>query len=208
MKRVRTIAFVALALSIYACAAKPEPRRPEVAKEDDASHRVRKRGFAVGLPPNPKWYVDVNDQGPERFIARREMSGARYTFFFQAGLAWLDREPTSLADFAELARQDVVSDPARHKLVSYEQSTETLQQQWCIRYVMKAVEYENDLFAGVPMHVKVNGVICKHPSWPDVVLDMWYSARGKDKEFVPEIEAEAAALLASVTIEAEPPSIQ
>ncbi len=134
------------------------------------------------------------------------MSGDRYTLFFQAGLSQLARAPKSQADFTDLARQDAVSDPTRHKLVKYEQSTETLQDQWCIRYEMTAKEYENDLFAGVPINVKVNGVICKHPSWPDVVVDMWYSARGTVHEFNPELAAEAEVLLKSVTIEPANPA--
>ena len=55
--------------------------------------------------------MDMNDQQPDRFVARREMSGAHYSFFFRAGLSRLAREPKSPADFAELARQDTVSDP-------------------------------------------------------------------------------------------------
>jgi hypothetical protein len=134
------------------------------------------------------------------------MSGAHYSFFFQAGLSKLAREPKSPADFAELARQDTVSDPTRAEVVAYEQKDETRQQQWCVRYALTTVEYENDLFTGVPANVRVNGVICKHPSWPDVAVDMRYSARGIGREFKPDpgLYAEAEAFLKSVTIEAKP----
>lgn len=204
MRRTRSVAFVMLALSIYACATKPAPSKPDVVQEDEnPEQRVRKRGFAVGKPPNASWYVDMKDQEPGRFVARRDMSAARYIFVFQASLSRLDREPKSLVDFADLARQDTVLDPTRHKVVTYEQTTETLQDQWCIRYSRTAVEYENDLFAGAPLNVRVNGKICKHPSWPDVALHMRYSSRGSVRDFKPELEAEAEVLLKSVTIEPE-----
>jgi hypothetical protein len=203
---VRSLAFLSLVLAIQACAAKPSPIDPRLAQEDEAPQRVQKRGFAVGLPPNASWYIDVSDQGPERFVARRAMSGAHYSFFFEVDLSKLARAPKSLADFAELARQDTVADPTRDKIVTYKQSTETLQQQWCIRYALTTAEYDNDLFAGVPVNVQVNGLICKHPSWPDVAVDMSYSARGIGREFKPdpELDAEGEALLKSVTIETEP----
>jgi len=203
MKRARTLAFVTLALTIYACAAKPAPSKPDVAQKDEKSDRVRKRGFAVGRPPNASWYVEMKEQEPGRFVARRDMSHARYIFVFQASLSRLEREPKSPADFADLARQDTVLDATRQKVVTYEQTTETLQEQWCIRYSRTAVEYENDLFAGAPLNVRVNGVICKHPSWPDVALHMRYSSRGSVRDFKPELEAEAEVLLKSVTLEAE-----
>jgi hypothetical protein len=203
MKRAFSFASAMLALTIYACAAKPPPSKPDVAQEDEKSDRVRKRGFAVGRPPNSSWYVDMKEQEPGRFVARRDMSEARYIFVFQASLSRLEREPKSLVDFADLARQNTVLDPTRQKVVTYEQTTETLQEQWCIRYSKTAVEYENDLFAGAPLNVRVNGVICKHPSWPDVALHMRYSSRGSVRDFKPELDAEAEVLLKSVTIETE-----
>ena len=59
---------------------------------------------------------------------------------------------------------------------------------------------------GVPANVRVNGVICKHPSWPDVAVDMRYFARGIGREFKPDpgLYAEGEVLLKSVTIEAQP----
>lgn len=203
MKHAPSLASALLALTIHACAAKPAPSAPDTAQEDEAPARLQKRGFAVGVPPNAKWYVDLKEQEPGRFVARRDMSEARYVFVFQASLARLSREPKSLVDFADLARQDTVLDPTRQKVVTYEQKTETRQEQWCIRYSKTAVEFENDLFAGAPLNVRVNGVICKHPSWPDVALHMRYSSRGSVRDFKPELDAEAEVLLKSVTMEAE-----
>ena len=123
MKRARSLVLVTLALSIYACAAKPPPSNPRAAQEDQASRRIQKRGFAVGLPPNASWYMDMNDQRPDRFVARRKMLGAHYSFFFRAGLSKLAREPKSPADFAELARQDTVPDPTRAEVTAYDKRT-------------------------------------------------------------------------------------
>jgi hypothetical protein len=192
------VSLLALSCTLVACA----NRLP-------ASHlqsRVQYQGFSASRPPNDSWFMNRDEQTPTTLLFRREVIGAAHSFFFSVQLVALERTPTSDDDFAELvqAMSVAVTDPSRHEVVSYEATPTSRQGQSCVRYQLRSLDKKSPVAPGQVLRMNFEGLACRHPLWPNVVLDMSYSERGLAEKIDPSLRSEGEQLLQGVTIEVGP----
>jgi hypothetical protein len=150
--------------------------------------------------------MNRDEQKPTTLLFRREVSGAPQSFFFSVELSGLERTPRSDEDFAELVRamSVTVTDPSRHEVLLYEATPTSRQGQFCVRYQLRTLDKKSPVFPGQTLRMNFEGIACRHPLWPNAVLDMSYSERGLAEQINPSLRSEGEQLLQGVTIEIEP----
>jgi hypothetical protein len=192
------IAAVIVATSLAGCAS----RVPASALDPRLSYV----GFSVDRPPNDNWYLNTDEQSRARLFYRRELHNPSNTFFFQASMIGLEREPQSESDFASLIREynTSVSDPSRHEIVSYALEPTSAPGPSCIRYSTLTLDKRVPGLPGRVLKMKIEGVACRHPSRPDAVLDAFYSERGSATQIPQYLRDEGDKLLNSLTIDSVP----
>ena len=197
-----TVRFVAALVALSALAIACANRLPASRLEP----RLQYQGFSASRPPNDSWYMNRDEQRPTTLLFRREISGEARSFFFSVELAALERNPTSNDDFAELVRMKMVAitDPARNEVLAYEAAPTSRQGQFCIRYQLRTLDKKSPVFPGRVLRMNFEGIACRHPRWPNAVLDSSYSERGLAEDIDPSLRSEAEQLLQGVTIEVEP----
>jgi hypothetical protein len=195
---IAAVAAVVVATSFAGCASRGlasalEPRLSYI-------------GFSVDRPPNDNWSLNMGEQSRSRLIYGRELHNPPSTFFFKASMIGLEREPQSESDFASLVREynTSVSDPSRHEVVSYSQQPTSAPGPSCVRYSMLT---HDQRVPGLPdriLNMKIEGVACRHPSWPDAALDAFNSERGFANQIPQYLREEGENLLNSLTIDSAP----
>ena len=150
--------------------------------------------------------MNRDEQKPTTLLFRREVSGNAHSFFFSVELSALERTPTSDDDFAELVREKMVAvtDPTRNEVLSYEATPTSRQGQFCVRYQLRSLDKKSPVVPGQVLNMNFEGIACRHPLWPNGVLDSSYSERGPAEQLDPSLESEGEQLLQGVTIEVEP----
>jgi hypothetical protein len=150
--------------------------------------------------------MNRDEQRPTTLLFRREVSGEARSFLFSVELSALERNPTSDADFAELVRTKmvIVTDPARHEVLAYEVTPTYRQGQSCVRYQLRTLDKKSPVLPGQVLRMNFEGIACRHPLWPNGVLDASYSERGPAEDIEPSLKSEGEQLLRGVTIEVEP----
>ena len=168
--------------------------------------RLQYQGFSAARPPNNNWFVNRSEQDHTTLLFRREVSGEAHSFFFSVQVSALERAPTSDDDFAELVRRHMVAvtDPRRHEVLSYEANPVSRQGQFCLRYSLRTIDRNSPVLPGLELHMNFEGIACRHPLWPNAVLDAYYSERGPSDELDPSLRHEGEQLLQGVTIEVQP----
>jgi hypothetical protein len=150
--------------------------------------------------------MNRDEQRPTTLLFRRDVSGEARSFFFSVELSALDRNPTSDDDFAELVRTKMVAvtDPTRHEVLDYEATPTSRQGQFCVRYQLQTLDKKSPVLPGQVLRMNFEGIACRHPLWPNAVLDSSYSERGLAEGIDPSLRSEAEELLLGVVIEVEP----
>jgi hypothetical protein len=168
--------------------------------------RLQYQGFSSARPPNDNWYVNRNEQDHTTLLFRREVSGNTHSFFFAVQLNKLEREPRSNEDFAELVRGHMVAvtDPQRHEVLSYHSEPEPRQGQFCVRYSLQTLDRKSPVLPGRELSMNFEGLACRHPLWPNAILDAYYSERGVAHELDSTLHSEGEQLLQGLTIEVQP----
>ena len=168
--------------------------------------KLQYQGFSASRPPSDRWYLNRDEQTPTTLLFRREVSGEAQSFFFSVQLSALQRTPTSDDDFAELVRamSVAVTDPSRHEVLSYEATPTSRQGQLCVRYQLRSLDKKSPVLPGQTLRMNFEGIACRHPLWPDGVLDMSYSERGLSEQIDPSLRSEGEQLLQGIIIEVEP----
>jgi hypothetical protein len=163
-------------------------------------------GFSVDRPPNDDWYLNTNEQTRSRLFYRRELRNPPSTFFFQVSMIELEREPQSESDFADLLREHntSVADPSRHEVVSHSLEPTSAPGRSCFRYSMLTLDKRIPGLPGQILSMKFEGVACRHPSWPNAMLDAFYSERGLSTQIPQYLRDESEKLLNSLTIDSVP----
>lgn len=191
-------AVLALSAFVLACANRLPASRLEP--------RLQYQGFSASRPPNGSWYMNGDEQKPATLLFRREVSGEARSFFFSVELSALERTPTSDDDFAELVRTKMVAvtDPIRHEVLAYDATPTSRQGQFCVRYRLRSLDKKSPVVPGQVLRMNFEGIACRHPLWPNGVLDSSYSERGPAEDIDPSLKSEGEQLLRGVTIEVEP----
>jgi hypothetical protein len=168
--------------------------------------RLQYQGFSSARPPNDHWFINRHEQQPGLLLFRRDVVGASHSFFFAVQMRGLQREPRSNEDFADLVHQSMVevTDPERHQVISYGAEPVTHQGQYCLRYTLETIDRRSPVAPGLELNMNFEGLACRHPRWPDVMLDAFYSERGVPQELDPTLAAEGEQLLRGITIEVAP----
>lgn len=168
--------------------------------------RLQYQGFSASRPPNDSWFINRDEQDHTTLLFRREVAGQSHSFFFAVQLIALKREPRSDEDFAELVRQRMVAvtDPQRHEVLAYQAKPMSQQGQSCIRYSLQTIDRKSPVLPGLELNMNFEGIACRHPLWPNAILDAYYSERGLARELDPSLYPEGEQLLRGVTIEVEP----
>jgi hypothetical protein len=97
-----------------------------------------------------------------------------------------------------------VTDPARHEVLAYEAMPTSRQGQFCVRYEMRSLDKKSPVSSGQVLRMNFEGIACRHPLWPNGVLDSSYSERGLGEGIDPSLKSEGEQLLRGVTMEVEP----
>lgn len=168
--------------------------------------RLQYQGFSVARPPNDSWYVNRNEQNHTALLFRREVAGEAHSFFFAVRVSALEREPSSDDDFTELVHRYMVAvnDPQRHQVLSYDAMPTSLQGQFCLRYTLQTIDRKSPVLPDRHLRMSFGGIACRHPLWPNAVLDAHYSERGPLNELDPSLHHEGDQLLRGVVIEVAP----
>lgn len=164
---------------------------------------LQQQGFSAERPPNGEWYLRRSEQKPTVLLYRRKAIGETHSFYFAVRLERLEREPESSEDFAELVRKRATT-TTRNEVLHYEAEPTTRQGQVCLRYVIRAIDRGSPHHPGKELAMNLYGVACRHPLWPDAVLDAFYSERALPEQLDPSLHAEGEQLLRGVTIEVAP----
>jgi hypothetical protein len=168
--------------------------------------RLQHQGFSSPRPPNNSWFMKKSEQNPTTLLFRREVPGKTHTFFYAIQLSQLEREPSSNEDFTELVHQLMVAvdDPGRHEVLSYVSRPSPRQGQFCVRYTLRVIDRKSPVFPGRELRMNLEGLACRHPLWPNVLLDAFYSERGMPEELEPALGIEGEQLLKGLIIEVKP----
>lgn len=168
--------------------------------------RLQHRGFSAARPPHDQWFLLLSEQSPPNLLFRRTVAGSAHSFLFEAQLASIEGAPASDVDFAAFVekRMTAIRDTDRFSLLSYQGQLAPRQGQVCVRYAMETLDRENPLFPGVELRTSFKGVACRHPAWPDTILDWRYSERAPASELDPSLAAEGDALIEGIVIETAP----
>jgi len=168
--------------------------------------RLQYQGFSSSRPPNDNWFMNRSEQDHTTLLFRREVHGETHTFLFAVQLTGLEREPSSNEDFTELVHQHMVAvnDPDRHEVVSYDSRPAPHQGQFCVRYTLQTVDRKSPVLPGLELSMNFEGLACRHPLWPNAILDAYYSERGIPAELDPTLGAEGEQLLRGLIIEVKP----
>ncbi len=165
--------------------------------------RLTHVGFSVDRPPNDDWYLNTNEQARSQLLYRRDVRDPLSTFFFQVNMIELEREPQSESDFASLLREHntSVADPSRHEIVAHSMEPTSAPARSCFRYSMLTLDKRTPGLPGQILSLKIEGVACRHPSWPNAMLDAFYSERGLGTAIPQYLRDESEKLLNSLTID-------
>lgn|GEM_PF-1650143 len=172
----------------------------------DMAPRLAYQGFSFDRPPNPFWYLRQSEETHTSVTLRRHLPvpSATHTFYARVALASLPSEPTSHAEFAEMAAPGAQEAPYEVRETSRRTELATRQGQWCIRY-----ETEHRV-RGAPaapdreLVLLVRGERCLHPGFPRAVLDLHYSERGLPEELDSRLHEEGEAFLRGVRMDVAP----
>lgn len=168
--------------------------------------RLEYQGFSFDRPPNNNWYILRSEEEYASVRVHRDLTPPRptHTFYAAVAIGGVERQPTSQAEFAELARSKGRTAPYEISEISYHQEPTTKQGQWCIR--VESV----DAVRGAPVAPRqtltmvIRGFRCLHPAFPKATLDFFYSERGLPEELDAKLYEEGEAFLRGVRIDVAP----
>ena len=168
--------------------------------------RLEYQGFSFDRPANSNWYILRSEEQYTSVRIHRDLTptSPTHTFYTAVAIGGVERQPTSHAEFAELARSKGRTAPYQISEISYHQELTTKQGQWCIR--VESV----DAVRGAPvapqqtLTMVIRGFRCLHPAFPTATLDFFYSERGLPEELDPNLYEEGEAILRSVRIDVAP----
>ena len=162
------------------------------------------RGFSIARPTSSAWYVTVSEQSSTHAILRRRVRGKTHTAFASADLKVLPRIAISPADFAQLCRSDHIIETNRLALISYDQHLSTVQGQWAIEYSMTVLDAHARNSLHAPLTIRTIGRVVNQPAFPNSVVAMIYSERGRPEELDPDLETKGREILNGIVLESEP----
>jgi hypothetical protein len=168
--------------------------------------RLEYQGFSFDRPPNDNWYILRSEEEYTSVRIHRALTPSSPTHSFYAAVAMggVEHQPTSHAEFAQMARSKGRTAPYEISEISYHQEPTTKQGQWCIR--VESV----DAVRGAPvapqqtLTMVIRGFRCLHPAFPKATLDFFYSERGLPEEIDPKLYEEGEAFLRGVRIDVAP----
>jgi hypothetical protein len=168
--------------------------------------RLAYQGFSFERPPNSNWYLLRSEESHTSVTLRRKTDSDTHTFYAIVSLAKLPRQPESREDFASIVRSETATQKAPYEIstTSYDQTLETIQGQWCVRFSSTAAVRGAPQAPRDELQMIVRGVRCVHPAFPRASLDMFYSERGRPGELDPTLAAEGEQFLRAVRIDVAP----
>ena len=167
--------------------------------------RLQYRGFSVARPTPPGWYVMLGEQSHTDAMFRRDVpDGGTYSAFVSVALRSLPRAATSEADFAQISRQDKITDAQRFTVLSYHQKPIRVQGQWAIEYECTVQDKGAPIANGKPLILHQSGRVIRHPTFPSGVIIINDSERGTQKELSPKIQSEGKIISEGVQLESAP----
>jgi hypothetical protein len=97
-----------------------------------------------------------------------------------------------------------VGDPQRREVLSYRANPTSPQGQFCVRYSLQSIDRKSPVLPDIELNMNFEGIACRHPLWPNAILDAHYSERGPARELDPSLHPEGEQLLRGITTEVEP----
>ena len=196
---VASLVVLASYLAFPACAA------PGKVYASSMQERLQYRGFSVARPASAGWYLVSGEQSHTDALFRREVpADGTYSAFLGISLRSLPRAATSEADFAQLVRQDKISDSQRFTVLSYHQKPLQVQGQWAIEYEVSIRDQGAPVAGGKPLILHQSGRVIRHPTFPNGVVIINDSERGTRKELSPKIQSEGESISAGIRLESAP----
>ncbi len=146
------------------------------------------------------------EQSPAILLYRRKVSGERHSFFFTAELVTLERTPSSDEEFFRTIKKKLpaTENPDRFEVLSSAATPTSRQDQFCVRYLVRALDKGSPASSSQPLAMTMNGIACRHPLWPDGAVDWYYSERAPVGKLDSSLDAERKELLRGIVIEVEP----
>jgi hypothetical protein len=164
--------------------------------------RLRFYGFTVARPPDTGWFALRNEQKDDVALFRKQLSSKTHTAFVSISLRKMNRPATSLEDLVTIDKEThSFEDTTRFRMVSFTQSPETRQGQWCVCWVEQVIDRKPDINPNIPLVARASGFRCIHPIYKQTVaLVAEISERGLEGELDPSIIAEGEAILQSIVL--------
>jgi len=150
--------------------------------------------------------MNRDEQTSSTLLFRREVSGEAQSFYFSVRLSKFPKAPSSDDEFVQMVEtmSVTVTDPSRHEILSYKATPTSRQSQFCVRYELRLLDKKSPAVPAKVLIMHIAGIACRHPLWPDVVADMYYSERGISEQIDPSLRSEGEQLLQGIVIEVAP----
>jgi hypothetical protein len=176
------------------------PDQPKISPFKMAE-RLQYRGFSM---PRPEfgWFVSSSEQTQTHAIVRRRFFGSTHSACVDVDILSLPHAAGSYSDFADLCRQDRISDTNRFTIIAYRQTLTKIQGEWAVEYDLTMRENGGTRNHKDALTVSESGCIVRHPSFPNTVVRMKYCERGEPSDFNADLAVSAKKLIETVRIDA------
>jgi hypothetical protein len=175
-----------------ATAAGGQPRPPRV-ENPRAVYELQ--GISVNPPQGKDWYVLRRDR--EAVFFGKKVDSDTHAFAATAITQLVQRNFVSLDEFRDYVKQSQATsiDPARQSILENDAVVDKSVGGYCVRYHVKT---EDRGAHKEPLRMVSYGVMCMHPTIPQLLVEVGYSERGRDGELDPELRAEGNSLVRSL----------
>ncbi len=196
----------ALALAALAgCAVAPGYTGPNQAKISPLklAERLQYQGFSFARPEFG-WFVSSSEQTQTHAILRRKFLSSTHSACIDIDILTLPQSASSQAEFADLCRQDRITDTTRFAVTGYHQALTKFQGEWALEYDLTMRDNGSAKEHYGMLTLSESGCIVHHPGFPNCVVRMKYCERGEPKELSSELAIAAKKFIQGVRIETTP----
>jgi hypothetical protein len=157
-------------------------------------------GFDLRRPRDRHWFLLKGEQIPTEATLRGDSPGALTVPQVKVRIGELPRTPRSLADFAQMARQDKVSATAHRKILSYTQKPVVISGRPAIEFELRLEIVSATPPERTPPVTRASGYVVRHPTRGDIAVTATFWETGARDHYDQRVRREARTILQTVAL--------
>ena len=155
-------------------------------------------GYSVLPPPGKNWFEMGRDK--EQVLFGKKIESRTHAFAATATSGPIDEKFETREQFQNYVNKVRVADlgSERYKMLEFSSDFDPAFPAWCVRYRAKTQDRAAPFAIGRALLLEHVGVTCRHPTIPDLVVDVGYSERGRPAEISAELREEGESFMRSL----------